>query len=61
MNTTANTPVLLSIQNLAVQFRMGKVDGVVQRQQAVGRDGTTVSFDIPMKRPGAAVEQARAA
>jgi peptide/nickel transport system ATP-binding protein len=26
---------------------MGKVDGVTQRQQAVGRDGTTVSFDIP--------------
>jgi peptide/nickel transport system ATP-binding protein len=38
---------LLSIQDLAVSFRMGKVDGVTQRQQAVGRDGTTVSFDIP--------------
>ena len=39
--------MLLSIQDLAVSFRMGKVDGVTQRQQAVGRDGTTVSFDIP--------------
>ena len=39
--------MLLSIQDLAVTFRMGKVDGVVQRQQAVGREGTTVSFDIP--------------
>jgi peptide/nickel transport system ATP-binding protein len=39
--------MLLSIQDLAVSFRMGKVGGVTQRQQAVGRDGTTVSFDIP--------------
>ncbi len=39
--------MLLSIQDLAVSFRMGKVDGVTQRQQAVGRDGATVSFDIP--------------
>ncbi|MBM3389302.1 MAG: ABC transporter ATP-binding protein [Betaproteobacteria bacterium] len=39
--------MLLSIQDLAVAFRMGKVSGVTQRQQAVGRSGTTVSFDIP--------------
>jgi peptide/nickel transport system ATP-binding protein len=39
--------MLLSIQDLAVSFRMGKVGGVTQRQQAVGREGTTVSFDIP--------------
>ncbi len=39
--------MLLSIQDLAVSFRMGKVGGVTQRQQAVGRAGTTVSFDIP--------------
>ena len=39
--------MLLSIQDLAVSFRMGKAGGVIQRQQAVGRGGTTVSFDIP--------------
>jgi peptide/nickel transport system ATP-binding protein len=39
--------MLLSIQDLAVSFRMGKVGGVTQRQQAVGRSGNTVSFDIP--------------
>ena len=39
--------MLLSIQDLAVSFRMGKVGGVTQRQQAVGRAGTTVSFEIP--------------
>jgi len=39
--------MLLSIQELAVSFRMGKVGGVTQRQQAVGRGGTAVSFDIP--------------
>ena len=37
---------LLSVQNLCVTFRMGKVGGVAQRAQAVGRDGRGVSFDI---------------
>ena len=35
--------MLLSIQDLKVAFRMGKVDGVMQRQLAV----KGVSFDIP--------------
>ena len=35
--------MLLSIQDLSVAFRMGKVDGVAQRAEAVRR----VSFDIP--------------
>ncbi|WP_416760021.1 ABC transporter ATP-binding protein [Roseateles sp. So40a] len=35
--------MLLSIQDLKVAFRMGKVDGVMQRQLAV----KVVSFDIP--------------
>jgi peptide/nickel transport system ATP-binding protein len=39
--------LLLSIQDLRVAFRMGKVGGVAQRAQAVGRDGAGVSFDIP--------------
>ena len=42
---------LLSIKDLRVAFRLGKVDGVVQRVQAVGRDddekATGVSFDVP--------------
>src|ERR1041385_7392763 len=37
------TRMLLSIQDLKVAFRMGKVDGVVQRFEAV----KGVSFDIP--------------
>ena len=37
---------LLSVQDLRVTFRLGKVDGVVQRAQAVGRDARGVSFDI---------------
>jgi peptide/nickel transport system ATP-binding protein len=37
---------LLSIQNLRVAFRMGKVGGVVQRAEAVGRGDKGVSFDI---------------
>ena len=37
---------LLSIQDLKVAFRMGKVNGVVQRAEAVGRGNTGVSFDI---------------
>ncbi|MBP6898457.1 MAG: ABC transporter ATP-binding protein [Burkholderiaceae bacterium] len=39
--------MLLSIQDLRVDFRMGKEGGVVQRAAAVGRDGRGVSFDIP--------------
>jgi len=43
--------MLLSIKDLRVTFRMGKIDGVVQRAQAVGRvvDGKEigVSFDVP--------------
>ena len=35
--------MLLSIQDLRVAFRMGKVDGVMQRAEAV----KGVSFDIP--------------
>jgi peptide/nickel transport system ATP-binding protein len=38
---------MLSIQNLRVSFRTGKVDGLVQRFQAVGRGDDGVSFDIP--------------
>ncbi len=40
------SPMLLSIQDLRVAFRMGKVNGVVQRAEAVGRGATGVSFDI---------------
>ncbi len=39
--------MLLSIQNLRVDFRMGKQGGVVQRAAAVGREGRGISFDIP--------------
>jgi len=42
--------MLLSLQDLRVDFRMGKVDGVLQRANAVGhRDGSGrgVSFDVP--------------
>ncbi|MBL0729002.1 ABC transporter ATP-binding protein [Piscinibacter sp. HJYY11] len=38
---------LLSLQNLRVSFRTGKVEGLVQRFQAVGRGDEGVSFDIP--------------
>ncbi|RQP24438.1 ABC transporter ATP-binding protein [Piscinibacter terrae] len=38
---------MLSIKDLRVSFRMGRVDGVVQRQQAVGRGDAGVSFDVP--------------
>src|SRR5687767_14829926 len=41
-----NNKMLLSIKDLRVTFRMGVEDGVVQRAQAVGRDGVGVSFDI---------------
>ncbi len=39
--------MLLSIQNLRVRFRMGKIDGVQQYAQAVGNEREGVSFDIP--------------
>ncbi len=43
--------VLLSIKDLRVAFRLGKIDGIVQRVHAVGRsDGDNavgVSFDVP--------------
>jgi len=39
-------PWLLSVQDLRVRFRMGKVAGVVQHAQAVGSDGRGISFDI---------------
>jgi peptide/nickel transport system ATP-binding protein len=38
---------LLSIHDLRVAFRMGKVDGVAQRAEAVGRGAEGISFDIP--------------
>jgi len=38
---------LLSIQDLRVAFRMGKVNGVAQRAEAVGRGAAGISFDIP--------------
>ncbi len=39
--------MLLAIQDLRVDFRLGKAGGVVQRVQAVGRGDQGVSFDIP--------------
>ena len=41
------SPMLLSIQDLKVAFRMGTQNGVVQRAEAVGRGAQGVSFDIP--------------
>ncbi|MBX9793944.1 MAG: dipeptide ABC transporter ATP-binding protein [Burkholderiaceae bacterium] len=38
---------LLSLRDLRVSFRTGKQGGVVQRTQAVGREGQGISFDIP--------------
>jgi peptide/nickel transport system ATP-binding protein len=38
---------MLSLQNLRVSFRTGKVDGLVQRFQAVGRGEQGVSFEVP--------------
>jgi len=46
---------LLQIQDLQVAFRMGKVNAVVQRAPAVGRDGVGVSFDIAENRTVALV------
>ena len=39
--------MLLSMENLRVAFRMGKVNGVAQRTEAVGRGAQGVSFDVP--------------
>ena len=39
--------MLLSMENLRVAFRMGKVNGVAQRAEAVGRGAAGVSFDVP--------------
>jgi peptide/nickel transport system ATP-binding protein len=39
--------MLLSIKDLHVSFRTGKVDGVVQRFEAVGRGPVGVSFEVP--------------
>ena len=38
---------LLSIRDLRVAFRTGKVGGVVRRFEAVGRGTSGVSFDVP--------------
>jgi peptide/nickel transport system ATP-binding protein len=47
MSAAGDTPMLLSIRDLKVAFRMGRVDGVAQRAEAVGRGAQGVSFDIP--------------
>ena len=47
MSADRDPGMLLSIRDLQVAFRMGRVDGVAQRAQAVGRDDQGVSFDIP--------------
>jgi peptide/nickel transport system ATP-binding protein len=46
---------LLSIQDLKVAFRMGTVNGVVQRAEAVGRGAQGVSFDVPANQTVALV------
>jgi len=46
---------LLSVQDLAVRFRMGQEGGVARHAQAVGRDGQTVSFEVPAHRTVALV------
>jgi peptide/nickel transport system ATP-binding protein len=47
--------MLLSIQDLRVAFRMGKLNGVLQRAEAVGRGNSGVSFDIAENRTVALV------
>ena len=47
MSAAGDTHMLLSIRDLKVAFRMGRVDGVAQRAEAVGRGNQGVSFDIP--------------
>jgi peptide/nickel transport system ATP-binding protein len=44
---TDKNKMLLSIQNLKVAFRMGKVNGVQQYAEAVGRGEQSISFDVP--------------
>ena len=39
--------MLLSIHDLRVAFRMGRLNGVAQRAEAVGRGAAGISFDIP--------------
>ncbi|MBC7734102.1 MAG: ABC transporter ATP-binding protein, partial [Bacteriovorax sp.] len=46
MNAATNS-MLLSIRDLRVAFRVGKVGGVMKRVQAVGRGDGGVSFDVP--------------
>ncbi len=46
---------LLSIRELRVAFRMGKVNGMAQRAEAVGRGDAGVSFDIAEHRTVALV------
>ncbi|MBQ0957849.1 ABC transporter ATP-binding protein [Ideonella sp. 4Y11] len=46
---------LLSVQDLTVRFRMGQEGGVARHALAVGRDGQTVSFDVPAHRTVALV------
>jgi peptide/nickel transport system ATP-binding protein len=47
MSEKQDNKMLLSIQNLKVAFRMGKVDGVQQYAEAVGRGEQSISFDVP--------------
>jgi peptide/nickel transport system ATP-binding protein len=47
--------MLLSIRDLRVSFRMGRVNGVAQRAEAVGRGAQGVSFDIAEHRTVALV------
>jgi len=55
MSAPAATVPLLSLQDLAVRFRMGLQGGVMQYAQAVGREGQSVSFDVPAHRTVALV------
>jgi peptide/nickel transport system ATP-binding protein len=47
LDDNASASTLLRIQDLRVAFRMGKVNGVAQRSEAVGRGAEGISFDIP--------------
>ncbi len=54
--TTQGTGLGLSLTKALIELHQGQM--LMESEPGIG---TTVSFDIPMKRPGAAVEQARAA
>ena len=54
--TTQGTGLGLSLTKALIELHQGQM--LMESEPGVG---TTVSFDIPMKRPGASVEQARAA